>query len=321
MIGLRWENRLTAQRLIFVGHISVDKVENVNGTRVQPGGAALYAAMAARTLSPNVTLISATGKDNQFLDVLNLLPYRDVKIYESPSTKFHIKYDRRWEAHYIKADHGTGTRITSRRISNKWLKHKSIFHIAPMKPSNVSKIVDKIKKKSPETKVSVNTWIDYIKERQRNRKILKEIALKADFFILNDTEAKALAQTDAISSAIRLLKAKRLIVTLGNLGAIISGEKVDLQMVPALTLPPDRIVDTTGAGDVWSGAFLTTYNLTEDFAKSVSVASTISSIKCSDWGFQNLVNLHFKEPNDVIEFVMGMKDGGIQKRILDYIKE
>ena len=313
--------RLTAQRLVFVGHISVDKVENINGTRIQLGGAALYAAMAARTLSPNVTLISATGKDNQFLNVLNLLPYKDVKIYDTPSTRFHIRYDRRWEAHYLKADHGAGSRITSRRITDKWLRHKSIFHISPMQPSKVARIVDKIKQKSPETKVSVNTWIDYIREGRRNRNTLKDIALKADFFIVNDTEAKALAQTDAISSAVRLLKAKRLIVTLGTLGAIISGEDVELQMVPALTLAPDRVVDTTGAGDVWCGAFLATYNLTEDFAKSVSAASTISSIKCSDWGFQSLLNLHFKEPNDVIEFVMGMKDGGIQKRIFDYMKD
>jgi len=306
---------------VFVGHISVDKVENVNGTRVQPGGAALYAAMAARTLSPNVALISATGKDNQFLDVLNLLPYKDVKIYDVPSTRFHIKYDRRWEAHYLKADHGAGSKITSRRISDRWLRHKSIFHISPMQPSKVARILDKIKQKSPETKVSVNTWIDYVKEGRRNRRILKDIALKADFFILSDTEAKALAQTDSISSAVRLLKAKRLIVTLGIFGAIISGENVEMRMVPGLNLAPDKVVDTTGAGDVWCGAFLATYNLTESFGKSVGVASTISRIKCSDWGFQSLINLRFKEPNDVIEFVMGLKDGGIQKRMLDYMKD
>ena len=305
---------------MFVGHISVDKVENVNGARTQPGGAALYAAMAARTLFPNVALISATGKDNKYLDVLNLLPHRDVKIYDAPSTKFHIKYDRRWEAHYLKADHGAGSRITSHRISDRWLRHKSIFHISPMRPSKVTRILDKIKQKSPETKVSVNTWIDYIKGR-RNRRILKDIALKADFFILSDTEAKALAQTDSISVAVRLLKAKRLIVTLGVFGAIISEENGDMQMVPALNLSPDKIVDTTGAGDVWCGAFLATYNLTEDFGKSVSAASTISRIKCSDWGFQSLVKLRFKEPNDVIEFVMGLKDGGIQKRMLDYMKD
>jgi ribokinase len=314
-------SRLLAQRLVFVGHISVDKVENVNGTRVQPGGAALYAAMAARTLSPNVTLISATGKDNQFLDVLNLLPHRDVKIYDAPSTRFHIRYDRRWEAHYLKADHGAGSRVTSRRISDKWLRHKSIFHISPMQPSKVARILDKIKQRSPETKVSVNTWIDYIRKGQKNRRILKDIALKADFFIVNDTEAKALAQTDSLSSAVRLLKAKNLILTLGDLGAIVNGEDADLQLIHASTLPPDKVVDTTGAGDVWCGAFLATYNLTEDLPKSISAASTISRIKCSDWGFQSLVKLRFKEPNDVIEFVMGLKDGGIQKRMLDYMKD
>jgi ribokinase len=312
---------LPAQRLVFVGHISVDKVENVNGTRVQPGGAALYAAMAARTLSPNVALISATGKDNKFLDVLNLLPCKDVKKYDAPTTRFHIRYDRRWEAHYLKAEHGAGSRITSRRISNRWLRHKSIFHISPMKPANVAKILDKIKQKSPETKVSVNTWIDYIRKGQRNRRILKDIALKADFFIVNDTEAKALTQTDSLSSAVRLLKAKNLILTLGDLGAIVNGEDDGLQLIHASTLPPEKVVDTTGAGDVWCGAFLAMYNLTGDLSKSISAASTISRIKCSDWGFQSLINLHFTEPNDVIEFVMALKDGGIQKRILDYLKD
>ncbi len=306
---------------MFVGHISIDKVENANGTRVQPGGAALYAAMAARTLSSNVALISAAGKDFDFLDVLALFPYRDVKVYDSPSTRFHIKYDRRWKAHYLKADHGAGSKITSRRISNRWLGSKNIFHISPMRPSKVARILNKIKKTSPETEVSVNTWIDYVTEGRSNRRILKDIALKADFFILSDTEAKALAQTDSISSAVRLLKARRLIVTLGNFGAIISGENVDMQMVPALNLSPDKVIDTTGAGDVWCGAFLATYNLTENIGKSVSAASTISRIKCSDWGFQSLVNLRFKEPNDVIEFVMGLKDGGIQKRMVDYIKD
>ncbi|MDH5391418.1 MAG: hypothetical protein OEX10_09735, partial [Candidatus Bathyarchaeota archaeon] len=76
----------------------MDKIENINGARVQPGGAALYAAMAARTLSTNVTLISAMGKDYDFPDALNLLDSKDVKTYNMPSTRFHIKYNKRWEA-------------------------------------------------------------------------------------------------------------------------------------------------------------------------------------------------------------------------------
>ncbi len=143
--------------------------------------------------------------------------------------------------------------------------------------------------------------------------------MKADFFILNDSEIKALTQTDSISSALRLLKAKMLIVTLGSLGAIISGEDMRMQMIPALNIPPEKIIDTTGAGDVWCGAFLATYNSTQDLTKSVSNASIISSIKCSGWGFNNLVNLRFKEPNDVIEFVIGLREGSLQKRIPDYV--
>ena len=66
---------MSTRRLVFVGHISIDKVENINGVRDQLGGAAFYSAMAARTLSPNVTLISATGKDNNFQN------YPQFKLY------------------------------------------------------------------------------------------------------------------------------------------------------------------------------------------------------------------------------------------------
>ena len=79
-----------------------------------------------------------------------------------------------------------------------------------------------------------------------------------------------------------------------------------MQMIPALSMPPEKIVDTTGAGDVWCGAFLATYNLTEDLTKSVSVTSMVSSIKCSDWGFNSLVD-------NVIEFVIGLKEGSFKK--------
>jgi len=314
-------SNLLAHKLVFVGHVSVDKIENINGTRVQPGGAALYAAIAARTLSTNVALISAVGKDYDFPDALNLLDSKDVKTFNMPSTRFHIKYNKRWEARYLKAIHGAGSKITSRTISERWLGSKNIFHISPMRPAKVARMLDKLRKLSPETKVSIMTWVDYIKEGRKSRETLKNLALNADFFILNDSEAKALTQTDSLSSALRLLKAKMLIVTLGSLGAIISGEKIGMQMIPALNIPPEKIVDTTGAGDVWCGAFLATYNLTEDLTKSVSVASIVSSIKCSNWGFSSLTNLRFKEPNDVIEFVIGLKEGGLQKRIVDYVNE
>jgi ribokinase len=296
----------------------VDRVENVNGVRIQPGGAALYAAMAARTLLNDVRLVSVIGRDYKFMNVLKYFQSEHVKIFNMPSTTFKIRYNRRWEAHYVQKDYGAGSRIMTSTIPVKEIRDNDMVHLSPMRAIKIEKIVNKIKEESPDTSISINTWINYIKEGQKTRKILRKLALKTDFFILNDSEAKALTQTDSLSTALRLLKGKMLIVTLGELGAIISGENMKLQMVPALNIPISKVVDTTGAGDTWCGAFLAAFILTKDLMKSVTTASIISSIKCSDWGFNSLINLRFREPEEVIEYIIGLKEGSLQKRITDY---
>jgi ribokinase len=165
--------------------------------------------------------------------------------------------------------------------------------------------------------ISINTWIGYI--RGENKNILREIASEADFFILNDSEAKALTDTRSLSAALKSLKSRMLVVTLGELGAIISREDGDIQMVPALKFPIERVVDTTGAGDTWCGSFLAAYKQTNDLMKSVTAASVISSIKCTGWGFSKLLNLKFKSIDEIIDYIIGLKEGGLQKNLLDYL--
>ncbi len=304
--------------LLFIGNVSEDRIENVNGVRVQPGGAALYAAIAAKTLFPNVHLISRIGRDYKFIDVLDLFNSEHVKMYNMPSTSFSIKYNERWEAKFLKVDYGAGSRITSRILPLNLLGDQVTIHISPMRVKKAVKIIDKIRKESPDTMISINTWLGYIQEGKKSREALKKLALKVDFFILNESEAKTLTQTSSVSTALRLLKANNLVVTLGELGAIISNES-GMQMIPALSSPIGKVVDTTGAGDTWCGAFLAAYKLTENLMKSVTVASIISSIKCSGWGFNKLKNLHFRELDDVIEYILALKEGSLQKRLIDYI--
>ncbi|MFQ6094655.1 MAG: carbohydrate kinase family protein [Candidatus Bathyarchaeia archaeon] len=306
--------------IYFIGHISVDRVENVNGVRVQPGGAALYAAVAAKTLFSNVRLVSAVSKNYKFVDVLKPFLSRYIRFSKMPSTEFHIKYNERWEARYLKAEHGAGSRISISKRTLEGLGPEDMVHFSPIRPRRAQKMVDGIKRSSPKTCISVNTWIDYIVKSKTNKRILREMAEKVDFFILNDSEAKTLAETDSLSTAIRLLKARMLVVTLGELGAIISREDGEIQMVPALNHPVKGVVDTTGSGDTWCGAFVAAYKLTNDLMKSVTVASIISSIKCTNWGFTSLLNLRFSDVNDVIEYVIGLREGSLQKRISDYTK-
>lgn len=304
--------------IYFIGHVSVDRVENVNGVRVQPGGAAFYAAVAARTLSDDVCLVSAVGRDYEFMEVLKPFLSRYIKFFNMPSTSFHIRYDKRWEAHYPKAEYGAGSRILVPRMLFETLKQDDTVHISPIQPRKAYRIVEDVMNLSPDTKVSVNTWIGYMTESRKNRRILRELAGKTDLFILNDSEAKVLTETTSLSTALRLLKARMLVITLGELGAIISREDGEIQMVPALNYPLKKVLDTTGAGDTWCGAFTTAYKLTDDLMKSVTAASVICSIKCTGWGFNSLLDLRFRDVNDVIEYVIGLREGSMQKRISDY---
>ncbi len=306
--------------LLSIGHVSMDQVENQNGLRVQPGGAAFYAATAARTLLEDVRLISTIGKDFKFTENLKLLHAEHIKTFSLPSTRFDIKYDEHWEAKYLKTIYGAGSKISASMIPKHILGTGTIVHISPMPPAKVSKIVKKIRAESPETLISINTWIGYIARGQRDRQILKNLALEADFFILNDHEAKSLAGRDSLSTSLSLLKAKRLIITLGELGAIINEENRQIQMIPALNIPAKKIVDTTGAGDVWCGGFSAAYKLTHDIMKSVAIASILSSIKCSGWNVQKLLKLRFRSPDSAIEYVIGLREGALQKTISDYTK-
>ncbi|RLI26255.1 hypothetical protein DRO58_05690 [Candidatus Bathyarchaeota archaeon] len=308
-----------AKRIAFVGHVSMDKIENVNGVREQPGGAALYAAVAAKTLVRDVCLVTVIGRDFKYREVLKLFDLSYVKFYNMPSTRFHIRYNSRWEAEYVKFYYGAGSRLTYSIINERLLRESDLIHFSPIRAGKLAKMVDFIKSSTSKVKVSVNTWIGYITEGKRSRETLRKVASQVDFFILNDAEAKLLAQTDSISSALRILKANTLIVTLGELGAIVSSLDGFRQLVPAFVVPSSRVVDTTGAGDTWCGAFLAAYMLTEDLTKAVTFASVVSGIKCSGWGMENLVNLRFKDPDDAIEYVIGLREGCVQKKISDYI--
>ena len=306
--------------IVFVGHVSMDLVEGPRGSNYQPGGGALYAALAARTIYRNVRLATAVGRDYEFLDILKLFPISGIRRFDMPSTRFHIKYDEKWNAHYLEASLGAGAKIGVDIIPDPWLVGGVAIHLAPMRPGKVLRMVRRIRRKCPRALISVNTWEGYIKEGRRAKEALREIAREVDFFILNDAEVRALTGVRSLSRAIELLEARNLVVTLGELGAIISSEEVGMQLVPALRVPGGEVVDTTGAGDSWCGAFVATYRATGDIMKAVSVASIIAGLKCQGWGPSRLLELRFGSPDEAIEYVMSMRDGFLQKKLTDFIR-
>jgi sugar/nucleoside kinase (ribokinase family) len=304
---------------LFIGHISLDDIRNVWGQHTQLGGAALYAAMGARLLSENVRIISAVGKDFSETNFLySKFPGSVIKKVNMPSTRFKIKYDEKYRANYDEFKLGAGANIKVSDLPAYWLRENVFIHLAPMNPQKVERFVRFIKRTSPKTWISLNSCINYF-NIAKNREILKKLGEMVDLFILNEQEALALSESDSLISAMRILKASRLAITIGQLGAIIV-ESGKVQMIPALSGFSAKPKDTTGAGDTWCGALLASYALTKEWAKSVVTACIISALKCMDWSFKKIEKLHFKHPDDVVNYILEFKNGPIQLSLQDFIR-
>jgi ribokinase len=140
-----------------------------------------------------------------------------------------------------------------------------------------------------------------------------------DLFVTNDHEALRLSGTSELTSAMRTLKSRRLAVTLGQWGAILV-DKSGIQMIPALNTLITNPKDTTGAGDTWCGALLSSYAMTREWTKSVVTACLISALKCMGWNIEKVKDLRFESPDQVIEHVLKLKDGSIQLSLKDFAK-
>lgn len=111
-----------------------------------------------------------------------------------------------------------------------------------------------------------------------------------DPLVLNASEAAALAGEDVDSvesargvAAVLLQRARSVVITLGGDGAVWAAG-ADVQTVPAPA--PERVVDTTGAGDGFVGA--TAYRLTQgdSLAQAVAWGSAVGSFAVSRPGAQ-----------------------------------
>jgi len=294
--------------ILVAGNASVDEVANRVGSRKQPGGAAVYAAVAARIFSDEVKLATAIGGDYEYKGLLRgMFPSSSIFEVKANSTRFEIRYDGGWNADYRAVNFGAARLLRADQVV-KAARGSSHVHLAPMSPSKVAAIITKLRREQPDTIISVNTWEGYMRGRE-SRELLREIARGSNFFIVNGREITKVTGISDISWAARQLESKQLVVTLGDLGAVYVREG-QLRLIPATVGIAGDLVDTTGAGDAWCGAFLGAYSLTGSLEQSVMAASIVSALKCRGWDFQKLIGLRFQTVEDLVDYVVRLKGGG-----------
>jgi len=108
------------------------------------------------------------------------------------------------------------------------------------------------------------------------------VGASVDLLFCNEEEAMIFTGTDNMDEAREKLKqvAKRFAITLGANGALIFDGDTFIQIEPYKV----RAIDTNGAGDMFSGAFL--YGITHghSYAEAGKIASLASSRVVAQWG-------------------------------------
>lgn len=108
------------------------------------------------------------------------------------------------------------------------------------------------------------------------------VGASVDLLFCNEEEAMIFTGTNSVSEAREKLKevAKKFAITLGANGAMIFDGDTFIQIEPYKV----RAVDSNGAGDMFSGAFLYAINHGHSFADAGKLASLASSKVVSQWG-------------------------------------
>ena len=274
--------------LLTFGSINVDLIvpvqnlpqpgETVLGTdySLLPGGKGANQALAARRAGSEVLLAGAVGSD-QFAEVaLNLLRRAGVDVHlvrvvELPTGCAAIMVSDTGE-NAIAVAPGANASVHANQIPDELLDAKTVL-IAQMEvpPAESEMLIRRVRKRGGRCLLNLAPALQF------DLGLLPEI----DLLVANEHEAATLGPDLArVGRALR----QALIVTRGARGAaafLADGSSLD---VPALAVAP---VDTTGAGDAFTGVLGANIDQGFSLAEALSRASVAGALTCLAYGAQS----------------------------------
>ncbi len=240
--------------MLVVGSVAQDTIHNHLGSHPYVlGGSAVFASLAA-SLFTKVQLVGVVGSDFP-KDAVALLQKKGIdtsglEVVEGGKT-FH------WEGRY-------STDLTSRETLKTELNCFADFHpkipasqrttpyvmLGNIHPSLQVEVLDQIEKPKLVIADTMNFWIS------GTPKELARMLARIDLLVINEEEARQLANVHNISKAASVLRAmgpRLVVIKRGEYGALLfDGESV----FSAPAFPIEEVSDPTGAGDTFAGGLL-----------------------------------------------------------------
>ncbi len=270
--------------IAVVGHLSIDTI--LLPSRTAPfvilGGAATYTSFAARRLDATASVISKVGGNfpeaylwwlgQEGIDVSGV-----TKLAGEPSTCFELAYSKDLSERTFKLK-SKGPALTPEDVPKDF--HAKAVHIAPIADEIPYELVERLKGCADVLSVDPQGLIRSFDEAgnvTENVSVDNRIFSLINIYKSSQHEIYALTGESELKPAIKAIHdvgVETVIVTLGAKGSVLSVEGAQYHIEAC---PSQVLVDPTGAGDVFIGAFLTEYLRQKESLWCASVGSAAAS--------------------------------------------
>lgn len=239
--------------IVVLGTVALDTVRTPFGRRRHMlGGSAVHFAMAAR-LFTDVSLVANVGEDfpDKYIDFLRRKGLVLTSLKKEAGRTF------RWQGQYtgdlntaVTLNTELGVLCAFKPVISKQQKNIRHVFLANVDPDIQRYLLEKMLSPELVGLDSMNYWIGH------KRSALLRLLKKIDIFLANEQEARDLSGENNLVRAakyLRCLGPKMVLIKKGEHGAMLFNAG-SVFILPAY--PTDKVIDPTGAGDTFAGAFM-----------------------------------------------------------------
>lgn len=275
--------------IVTVGHFAIDYIvlPRSDIARQTLGGSPTYVSIAARKLDAQAGVISKVGDDfpKNYIkllrsDKVDLFGVKKVK--NVSTTSFVIKYVNGYRRLLLKS---RAPPILQEDVSPMF--KAKVIHVAPIVGEISFEVIEELRKKANMLSLDPQGLLRKFDSNGRGslRKLVnKRVLEQIDIYKSSLQEIRKIARSRSLKASMKEIQnsgTKIVIVTLGRKGAAILFDET-FRRIPAIQ--PKELIDPTGAGDVFAGAFLAEYVNNNDPMWCACVGSAMSSFKVATVG-------------------------------------
>jgi len=270
--------------VVAIGNLSIDTIRLPS--RKVPvvilGGSAAYAAISASRLNARVGVVSKVGDDfpeayKWWLEQegINLAGLR--KVEDSKTTSFELIYDHDLSDRTLFLKR-LAPPLTTNDLPTSL--RSRVIHVCPIASEITYDVVETLKHQADALSLDPQGFVrgyDEDGEVQLATLADKSVLELVDIYKSSLDEIRAITDLPDLDSAIKGLHdcgISTVIVTLGSKGAVVSDHGTQYN-IPAVE--PAKLVDPTGAGDVFIGGFLAEYANDENIMRCACVGAAAAS--------------------------------------------